>query len=67
MFEHPTQPSSIVLEMANVRAIILMKQDDDDMDHEISNEEREDPGVSTLSSDIDEDDWNIRQQVLHLD
>jgi hypothetical protein len=67
MFEHPTQPSSIVLEIANVRAIILMKQDDDDVDREISNDESEDLGESTLSSDIEEDDLDIRQEVLHLD
>jgi hypothetical protein len=42
MFEHQTQPSSIVLEIANVWAIILMKQDDDDTDQEISNDESED-------------------------
>jgi hypothetical protein len=59
MFEHQTQPSSIVLEIANVWAIILMKQDDDDIDREISNDESEDPGQSTLSSDIDEDDFGL--------
>ena len=67
MFELPTQPSSIVLEIANIRAIILMKQDDDDVDREISNDESEDLGESTLSSDIEEDDLDIRQEVLHLD
>jgi hypothetical protein len=36
MFELPSQPSSIVLEIANVRAVTLMKQDDDDTDREIS-------------------------------
>jgi hypothetical protein len=56
MFELPTQPSSIVLERANVHALILMKQDDDDTDWEISKNECEDLGKSTLSSDIDEDD-----------
>jgi len=39
MFEYPTQPSSIVLEIANVRAIILMNQDDDNTDWDISNDE----------------------------
>jgi hypothetical protein len=67
MFEHQTQPSSIVLEIANVRAIILIKQDDDDIDWEISNDESEDLGQSTLSSDIEEDDVDIWQEVLHLD
>jgi len=47
--------------------MILMKQDDDDTDREISNEEIEDPGVSTLSYDIEEDKLDIRQEVLHLD
>jgi hypothetical protein len=67
MFEHPTQPSSIVLEIANVQAIILMKQDDDDTDWEISNNKSSDNGESTLSLDIKEDDLDIRQEVLHLD
>jgi len=67
MFEHPTQPSRIVLEIANARAIILMEQDDDDTNREISNDESEDPGQSTLSSDIEEDDLDIRQEVLHPD
>jgi len=67
MFEHPTQPSSIVLEIANVQAIILMKQDDDDIDREISNDESEDPGESTLLSDIEGDYLDIWQEVLHLD
>jgi hypothetical protein len=67
MFEHPTQPSSIVLEIANVRAIILMKQDDYDTNPEISDNESEDPGQSTLSSNIEEDDLAIRQEVLQLD
>jgi len=49
MFE--LQPLCIVLEIANVRAIIHMKQDDDDTDREeISNDESEVLGESTLSS-----------------
>jgi len=57
MFELPTQLSSIVLEIANVQAIILMNQDDDDTDREISNAESEDPGESTFSSEIEEMIW----------
>jgi len=67
MFELPTQPSSIVLEIANVRAIILMNQDDNDTDLEISKNESEDLGESTLSSDIEEDDLDNQREVLHLD
>jgi hypothetical protein len=67
MLEHPTQPSSIVLEIANVWAIILIKQHDDDTDREISNDESDDPGQSTMSSNMEEDDLDIRQKVLHLD
>jgi len=67
MFELPTHPSSIVLEIANVRALILMKQDDDDTDREIRYDESVDPTQSTLSSDIEEDDLDIRQEILHLD
>jgi hypothetical protein len=55
MFEHPTQPLSTVLEIANVRAIFPMKQDDDDTDWKIRNDKSEDPGQSTLSSDIEQD------------
>jgi hypothetical protein len=66
-FEHPTQPSRRELEIVNVRAILLMKQEDDNTDWEISNDECKDSGQSTLSCDIEEDDWDIRQEVLHLD
>jgi len=67
MFELPTQPSSLVLEIANVRAIILMKQDDNDTDREISKKESEVLGESTLSSDIKEDNLDNQHEVLHLD
>jgi len=67
MFQLPTQPSSIVLEIANVHAIIPMRQDDDDTDQEISQNESEDPAESTLSSDIEEDDLDNQQEVLYLD
>jgi len=67
MFELLTQPSSIVLEIANVCAIIYMKQDDDDTDWVISEKGSEDPAESTLSSDIEEDDLDNQQEVLHLD
>jgi len=67
IFELPTQPSSIVLEIANVRAIILMKQDDNDTEREISENESKDHGESTLSSDIEEDDLDNQQEVLHQD
>jgi len=66
MFEVPTQPSSIVLEIANVRGKILMKYNDDDTDQEISNDESEDPGECTLSSNIDEDHLDHQQVVLYL-
>jgi len=67
MFQLPTQLLSIVLERANVQAIIVIKQDDDDTDWEIINDAIEDPGDSTLSSNIDEADWNNGQEVLHPD
>jgi len=66
MFE--LQPSCIVLEIANVRAIIQMNQDDDDGNREeISDDDSKDAGESTLSYDIKEDDLNTQQEVLHLD
>jgi len=43
MFELPNQLLSTVWEIANVLVNILMKQDDDDTDPEISNDESEDP------------------------
>jgi hypothetical protein len=67
MFELPTQPSSIVLDIANVWSIILMKQDDNNTDWEISENESEDLGESTLSSDIEEDGLDNQHKVLHLD
>jgi hypothetical protein len=66
MFE--LQPLCILLEVANVRAIIHMKQDDDDADREeISDDDRNNAGQSTLSSDIEEDDLNNQQDILHVD
>jgi hypothetical protein len=50
MFEHSTHHSSIVLKIANARAIVLMKQDADDIDREISKDDSEEPGESTLLS-----------------
>jgi hypothetical protein len=45
-----------------------MKQDNDDTNWEISNEESEGVGESTLSSEIEDDDLNNPQhEVLHLD
>jgi len=67
MFALPTQPSSIVLEIANVLAIILMKQDDDDTDQKISDNDSENPGESTLSAEGEDDDLDNQQEVLHLD
>jgi hypothetical protein len=67
MFELPTQLSSIVLEIANGSANILMNQDDDDTNREISTDECEDPSESTLTSEIEGDDLDIWQEILHLD
>jgi len=66
MFE--LQPSCIVWEIANVRAIIHIMQDDDDTDREeISDDDSEDAAESTMSSDIEEDNLDNQQEVLHLD
>jgi len=46
---------------------MLMKQDDDNTDREISNEDNEGPGQYTLSSNIKEDHFDIWHEVLHLD
>jgi hypothetical protein len=67
MFELPNQPSSIVLEIANARSIILMKQDDNDSDQETSENEGKGLGESTLSSDIEDDDLDNQEEVQHLD
>jgi hypothetical protein len=67
MFELPIQSSSIVLEIANVRAIILMKQDVNNSDQEISVNGSEDLGESSLSSAMEEDDLDTQQELLHLD
>jgi hypothetical protein len=67
MFKLPTQPSSIGLEIANFRGIIRKKQNDNNTDREISENESEDPGESTLSSDIEPDDLGNQKEVLHLD
>jgi len=39
---------------------------DDETDQEIGDDESEDTGESTLSSDIEEDDLDHQQEVLHL-
>jgi hypothetical protein len=67
MVEYLSQPSSIVLEIANARARIPMEQDIGDIDWEISNDKSEAPGESTLSSDIEEDNFDILQEAIHLD
>jgi hypothetical protein len=56
-----------VLEIANLRATILIKQDDDDTDRKLSKDECENIGESTLSSNIEEVDLDNQQEVLHLD
>jgi hypothetical protein len=53
--------------MVNVRAIVMMKRDDDDTNRQITNGGTEDLGETTLSSNIEEDDLEIRQEVLHLE
>ena len=67
MFELPTQPSYFIVEIANVRAIILMKQNDIDTDQEISENESEDAAESDMSSDIQKEDFDNLQEVLHLE
>jgi len=67
MLVPPTQHCGIVLEIANVRAMIVMKQDDDTTNQEISNDESEDPRESTWSSDIEDNDLDNWQEVLHPD
>jgi hypothetical protein len=67
MFEPPTQPSYFIVEIANVRAIMLIKQNDIDTDQEISENESEDAAESDMSSDIQKDDLDNLQEVLHLE
>jgi hypothetical protein len=65
MCELPTQPSSIVLEIATNRAIIPRKQDDYNTNPEISENQSEDIGELTSLSDIEEDNLDNQQEVLH--
>jgi len=67
IFKTPTDSSCTVLEIANVRVIVLIMQDDDNTDREISNGDSKNPRVSTLSSNIEEDNFDIQHEVLHLD
>jgi hypothetical protein len=39
---------------------------DDETEQEIGNEDSEDTGESTVSSDLEEDDLHHQQEVLHL-
>jgi len=57
-----------VVEIANVHAIIHLKQDDGDTNREeISDDHSEDSGESTFSSNIEEDDLDNQQEILHID
>jgi hypothetical protein len=56
-----------VSEIANVRAINLLKKDDDDTDQEIRENKSEDHGWCTLSFEIKEDDLDNQQELLHVD
>ena len=62
------QLSCTVLEITTVRTKFHMKQDDDNTDREeISENDSEDIGKSILSSNIEEDNLDNQQEVLHLD
>jgi len=68
VYELPTQPSSIVLQIANVWTIILMKHDYDNTEQEeICINYSEDFGDSTLLSNIEEDDLVNMQDVIYPD
>ena len=56
-----------MLDIANDWALIYITQDNDDTDQEISIDDSEDPGESTLSSAIEEDNLDNKQKVPHLD
>jgi len=55
------------MEIANVHTIMLMQQDDNDTEWEMSENESEDPGECTLSSNIDDHQLHNHQEVLHPD
>ena len=55
-----------MLEMADVDAINLFKQDDDNTDCEITDRTSEYTGVPNLDPDIKEDNLDNQQEVLHL-
>jgi len=54
-------------DLAIVRATILRMQDDDDTNRQISNDVSDDIGESGLPSNIEDDDFDNRQEVLGLD
>jgi len=47
-------------------SLVSLMNHDDETDQEIGDDDSEDTGQSTLSSDIDEDDLHHHQKVLHL-
>jgi hypothetical protein len=67
MFELPTHPSRIGLEIANVLGLILMNRDDNNTDRESSENAGEDLGEYTLSSNIEEDNLDNQHEVILLD
>jgi len=67
MFELRSQPAIRVLDIADVSTAILMNQDDDDTDRDLGKNASEDPGELTVLSDIEEDDSDTQQEILHPD
>jgi hypothetical protein len=56
-----------MLKIENVRGVLLMTQDDNDPDRELSENESEHNAESTVQSNIEEDDLGNMQEVLDLD
>jgi hypothetical protein len=65
MTEPPTELFSIVFLMANSHAMLHSKEDDD-ADSKITDDDCEEQGMSTLPSDIEQDELAYTQEVLHL-
>jgi hypothetical protein len=66
MFDLPTKPLRMVLEIGNIHAIYLMREDDADTDQEISLNKSGDRGKSTMSYNINADYFDNLQEVLPL-
>jgi hypothetical protein len=63
LFELTIQPSSKMLEIANIRAMTRLEQDDFNSDQEVREHKSKDSEESTLSSNIEDGNLHNQQEI----